>query len=224
MQNIIAIENGVTRHPLYRMKEPVNMTLAAGEHIAVVGRNGAGKSILVDTITGRWPLLMNEVKYDFSPSPSKMAYENIKYIAFRDSYGDADGNYYYQQRWNAHDLDETPLVRDLLPEATDSGLEKALYELFGMERMLDKHIILLSSGELRKFQLTKTLLSNPRVLIMDNPFIGLDAKTRDLLHTLLGELTKVTHLQVILILSKSDDIPAFITHVIPVEDRVCGKR
>ena len=70
MQNIIAIENGVTRHPLYRMKEPVNMTLAAGEHIAVVGRNGAGKSILVDTITGRWPLLMNEVKYDFSPSPS----------------------------------------------------------------------------------------------------------------------------------------------------------
>ena len=43
MQNIIAIENGVTRHPLYRMKEPVNMTLAAGEHIAVVGRNGAGK-------------------------------------------------------------------------------------------------------------------------------------------------------------------------------------
>ena len=43
MQNIIAIENGVTRHPLYRMKEPVNMTLAAGEHIAVVGRNGAAK-------------------------------------------------------------------------------------------------------------------------------------------------------------------------------------
>lgn len=224
MQNIIAIEDGVTRHPQYRMKEPVNMTLAAGEHIAVVGRNGAGKSILIDTITGRWPLLMNEVKYDFSPSSSKMAYENIKYIAFRDSYGDADGNYYYQQRWNAHDLDETPLVRDLLPEAADSVLKKVLYELFGMESMLDKHIILLSSGELRKFQLTKTLLSNPRVLIMDNPFIGLDAKTRDLLHILLGELTKVTHLQVILILSKSDDIPSFITHVIPVEDRICGKK
>lgn len=224
MQNIIAIENGVTRHPLYRMKEPVNMTLAADEHIAIVGRNGAGKSILVDTITGRWPLLMNAVKYDFSPSPSKMAYENIKYIAFRDSYGDSDGSYYYQQRWNAHDLDETPIVRDLLPQAANPELKKALYDLFGIESMLDKHIILLSSGELRKFQLTKTLLGNPRVLIMDNPFIGLDAKTRDQLHVLLSELTKVTHLQVILILSKTDDIPAFITHVIPVEDRVCGKK
>ena len=65
MQNIIAIENGVVRHPLYRMKKPINMTLAEGEHIAIVGPNGAGKSILVDTIIGRWPLLMNEVKYDF---------------------------------------------------------------------------------------------------------------------------------------------------------------
>ena len=80
MQNIIAIENGVVRHPLYRMKKPINMTLAEGEHIAIVGPNGAGKSILVDTIIGRWPLLMNEVKYDFSPSPSKMVYDNIKYI------------------------------------------------------------------------------------------------------------------------------------------------
>ena len=69
MQNIIAIENGVTRHPLYRMKEPVNMTRAAGEHIAVVGRNGAGKSIGVDTFAGRGPLFMNEVKYDFAASP-----------------------------------------------------------------------------------------------------------------------------------------------------------
>ena len=150
--------------------------------------------------------------------------ENLKYIAFRDSYGDADGNYYYQQRWNTHDLDETPVVRDLLPKATNPELKKTLYDLFDIETMLDKHIILLSSGELRKFQLTKTLLSNPRVLIMDNPFIGLDAKTRDQLHALLCELIRMTCLQVILVLSKIDDIPSLITHVTPVENRMCGDK
>ena len=31
MQNVITIENGVTRHPLYRMKEPVNLQIAAGD-------------------------------------------------------------------------------------------------------------------------------------------------------------------------------------------------
>lgn len=224
MQNVITIENGVTRHPLYRLKEPINLQIGKGEHVAIVGGNGAGKSLLVDTMTGRYPLLMNEVKYDFSPSHSNLVSDNIKYITFRDSYGDADGNYYYQQRWNSQDLDETPVVRDLLPECKNPELRDALYNLFGIEAMLDKHIILLSSGELRKFQLTKTLMSDPRVLIMDNPFIGLDAQTRQLLHELLKKLTEMTDLQVILILSKTDDIPAFITHVIPVADRVCGAK
>lgn len=224
MQKIIQIENGVPRHPMYRMKEPVTLTFTAGEHIAIVGPNGGGKSLLVDILTGRWPLLMNEVKYDFSPSVSPLACDNIKYITFRDSYGDSDANYYYQQRWNSQDLETTPIVGDLLPEAHDAQLKETLYELFGVESMLDKHIVLLSSGELRKFQLTKTLLTNPRVLILDNPFIGLDAGTRDLLQQLLCRLIEVTHLQVILVLSKTDDIPSFITHVVPVENVTCGPK
>ena len=224
MQPIIEITNGVPRHPLYRMKEPVNFCMERGEHIAITGSNAGGKSLLVDIITGRWPLLMNEVKYDFSPSESPLACDNIKYIAFRDSYGDSDGNYYYQQRWNSQDLETTPVVRELLPEAHDRQLRETLYELFGIEEMLDKYVVLLSSGELRKFQLTKTLLGNPRVLIMDNPFIGLDAKTRDLLQQLLQRLVEVTALQVILVLSKTDDIPSFITHVVPVDHITCDRK
>ena len=100
MQHIIEITNGVPRHPLYRMNHPVNLTIVSGEQVAIVGANGSGKSRLVDIITGRYPLLLNEVRYDFSPSPLKLVSENIKYITFRDSYGDSDGSYYYQQRWN----------------------------------------------------------------------------------------------------------------------------
>lgn len=223
-RKIIEIENGVPRHPQYRMKEPVHFCMEKGEHIAIVGPNAGGKSLLVDIITGRWPLLMNEVKYDFSPSASPLVCDNIKYITFRDSYGDSDGNYYYQQRWNSQDLETTPIVGELLPEAKDAQLKETLYHLFGIEEMLPKHIVLLSSGELRKFQLTKTLLSNPRVLIMDNPFIGLDANTRRLLQELLQRLVEVTQLQVILVLSKTDDIPPFITHVVPTDHIICGEK
>ena len=200
MQNIIEITNGVPRHPQFRMKEPVNLTIGKDEHVAIVGPNGGGKSRLVDILTGRWPLLMNEVKYDFSPSNSTMVCDNVKYIAFRDSYGDTDGNYYYQQRWNSQDLETAPIIADLLPDSVDDELKETLFELFGMKPLLDKHIVLLSSGELRKFQLTKTLLSNPRLLILDNPFIGLDASTRDMLQVLLTKLVGMTSLQIILVL------------------------
>lgn len=225
MQKIIEIRDGVTRNPAYRLDAPINLSIEAGENIAIVGPNAAGKSLLVDTLIGKYPLLRNEVKYDFSPSTSSSAYENIKYITFRDSYGEADSNYYYQQRWNSQDVDSSPVVSDCLPQTINSTLRDELFALFGMDTMLHKHMVLLSSGELRKFQLARVLLSNPRVLIMDNPFIGLDIQTREQLRVLLQELTKRSNLQVILVLSKTDDIPAFITHVIEVKDRkLYGKK
>lgn len=263
VQKIIEIKGGVARHPLYRMSKPIDFEVLAGEQIALVGDNGSGKSMFVDILTGKHALLpMNDVKYDFSPSKAKMVSDNIKYLTFRDSYGTSEGVYYYQQRWNSNDVDETPVVADLLAESfriADEGLTRKtvfdkfvvrdetpeqeaqrlaqeeadrkamhaelekvrdrLYEMFHLDQLLDKHIILLSSGELRKFQLTKTLLTNPRVIIMDNPFIGLDVNARKQLGDFLDVLTKETNVTVILVLSKTDDIPDFITHVVPVVNK-----
>ncbi|MCH4148073.1 MAG: ATP-binding cassette domain-containing protein [Prevotella sp.] len=229
-QRIIRIENGITRMPEWRMAEPVNFEACEGEQIAIVGPNGGGKSLLGDILVGRHPLLLHAPEYDFTPSKKEMVADNIKYITFRDSYGtENDRTYYLQQRWNQQEIDEnTPTVKSALEEAyllsgEDSeehrALQKHLYELFHLETLLDKYIILLSSGELRKFQLTKVLLSNPRVLIMDNPFIGLDAPTRNQLKELLRTLAKERALLTILILSKTDDIPDFITHIVEVRDR-----
>lgn len=233
MQNkVIEIVQGVTRHPLYRTKTPVDLCIRKGEQVAIVGENGSGKTRLVDILTGKLPLLRNEVAYDFSPSPYPLISDNIKSITFRDSYGDHDGTYYYQQRWNQHDIDESvPTVGQLLEECFRNNLNQdetanrrreelrdKLYSLFHLEDLVDKRIITLSSGELRKFQLTKTLLAAPKVLIMDNPYIGLDSGAREQLSELLTKLIEETDLQVILILSRVSDIPEFITHIIPVKD------
>ena len=216
-QYTFSIEEGVARNPLTRLAAPVTVDIGADEHIAIVGPNGAGKTLFVDMLLGKYPLREGTLRYDFAPSPTQTVYDNVKYIAFRDTYGAADANYYYQQRWNAHDQDEAPTVRETLGEVKDGPMSRELFELFGVEAMLDKKVILLSSGELRKLQLTKALLTAPRVLVMDNPFIGLDAPTRSLLTSLLERLTRMFGVQVILVLSMLDDVPAFITHVIPVD-------
>lgn len=216
-QNRLNITDGVARNPLVRLASPITAEIAADEHIAIVGPNGAGKSLFVDTLLGKYPLKEGSLRYDFSPSVTQTIYDNVKYIAFRDTYGVADANYYYQQRWNAHDQDDAPEVREMLGQIKDEALKDELFELFRIEPMLDKKIILLSSGELRKFQLAKTLLTAPKVLIMDHPFIGLDAPTRQLLFSLLERLTRRSSVQIILVLSMMNDIPSFITHVIPVD-------
>ena len=244
MQEIIHIENGVSKMPKWRMATPVNFTTADGEHIAVVGPNGGGKSMFIDMIVGRHPLFPDMARYDFSPSRKQLVSDNIKYITFRDTYGgDNDRTYFLQQRWNQMEIDaETPTAGQKLEEAflmagedtpERRRLQQHIYQLFCMEHLLDKYIILLSSGELRKFKLASTLFSAPRVLVMDNPFIGLDEETREQLKHLLGDLSRQQMsysdtdkqiplsqqpLQIILVLSKSDDIPDFITHVVEVRD------
>ena len=178
---------------------------------AVVGRNGSGKTQYIEQLR------------------RQVASDRLRYIAFSDSYGPAvDKAYYLQLRWNQHDIDpETPNVGTLLEKAyrlagedTEERrqLQRHLYDLFHMEPLLDKYVITLSSGELRKFQLTKTLFANPSLLIMDNPFIGLDAETRDQLKELLQLLAEKHRLDIILVLSKTDDIPTFVSEVIELRN------
>ena len=173
---------------------------------AIAGRNGSGKTLYVDQLR------------------KQLASDRVRYIAFTDSYGvNVDGQYYLQLRWNQHDIDhETPTVGELLQRAyllagedTEERrqLRDQLYALFHMEEFLDKYIITLSSGELRKFQLTKTLFADPKLLIMDNPFIGLDAETRDQLRDLLKLLAEERDMEIVLVMSKTDDIPSFVSEV-----------
>ncbi len=178
---------------------------------AVAGLNAAGKTQYIETLR------------------RQKSSDKIRYIAFTDSYGvNVDNQYYLQLRWNQHDIDhETPTVGELLIKAyqmtgDDSAVRRQLrdhlYELFGFDSMLDKYVISLSSGELRKFQLAKTLFANPSLLIMDNPFIGLDSATRDQLRTLLLSLSEQNGIEIILVLSKTDDIPDYTNEVIEIAD------
>lgn len=227
----IEMINARARKPEWSMAEPVNFTLEEGEHIAIVGRNGAGKSMFVDILTGRHPAFPDMVKYSFDEP-----YNNMKHITFRDTYGgDNDKTYFLQQRWNQMEIDEeTPTVGSKLEEAyrlagedtpERRALQQHIYKLFHLESLLDKYIILLSSGELRKYKLASSLFTNPKVLIMENPFIGLDAKTRDQLKVLMDMLAKEHGLQIILVLAKTDEIPEFITHIVEVKDlRVMSKK
>ncbi len=216
--------------PEWRLKAPVNFQLLEGEHIAIVGGNGSGKSKLVDMIIGKHPVYPDQARYDFGEGAKKLVSDNIKYITFRDSYGSYDGSYYLQQRWNQQEIDaSTPTVEHLLDDAyhysgEDTPERRAfrqhLYDLFDVSHLLDKYIILLSSGEMRKFQIIKMLISDPKILIMDNPFIGLDEATREQLADLLHTLSRERGLQIILVLTKHSDIPPFITHVWEMDDEV----
>ena len=101
-QNLITITQGVTRHPNYRLAEPLNLTIVKGQPLAICGPNGAGKSLLVDILTGAHPLLGDAMQVDFGGVHNNRMSDNIRLITFRDVYGGNEPAY-YQQRWNQAD-------------------------------------------------------------------------------------------------------------------------
>lgn len=235
MQSVISLQQGVARAREWQLAAPASFELCPGEHIAIVGRNGSGKSLLVDMLLGRHPLQAGQLTYDFAPSRTTGASDNISYLAFRDTYGPvADRSYYLQQRWNQTEFEEDAhtvgqrleRLRSTLPaaDAEYSQQLQALTSLFHLDELKDKNTILLSSGELRKLELIGALLRRPRVLIIDNPFIGLDADARREMTEALHSLTTNRALSVILIENEGDALPHFITHVVALKDKHVGPK
>lgn len=211
---IIKIEDAIPRIDTLKFRHPINWSIKENEHWAIIGPNGAGKTLFTDILTGKHALKSGKITNCYSQSISSL----IKCVAFRDIYSLTDvQNSYYQQRWNSGDEHEAPTVRNLFSGNRDRI--EHLISTFRIEDLINKPINLLSSGELRKALIVRSLLTQPKILILDNPFIGLDTKSRILLNQILNSLSQLDDLQIILVLSNPKDIPETITHVLPIKDK-----
>jgi molybdate transport system ATP-binding protein len=216
---LIHVSNAVLRNPELRFQSPVNFNLSANQHWAVVGPNGAGKTTFVNLLTGKLPLAEGAVEYSIDGDAP--LYEKVKVVSFCSIYTLADSRrLYYQQRWHSAEED-TPLVRDIVSRSGSEAEVQKLITLFEVENLLDKNIICLSSGELRKILIINALKSVPKVLILDNPYIGLDERSRMLLNDLLVQLAQAGGMQLALILSNPNEIPDVVTHVLPIANMRC---
>lgn len=213
--HLVKIEEAIPRIDDLKFVHPITWSVKDNEHWAVIGANGAGKTLLIDILTGRHALKSGRVKCMGGRSVNEL----VKSVAFRGIYSLTDiQNSYYQQRWNAGDEQDAPTVAGLFPKGEKAWVDN-LIQTFGIKDLTGKKINLLSSGELRKVLIIRSLLSNPRILILDNPFIGLDAKSRTLLNDVLGQLAQMKSLQIVLVLSHPKDLPNFITHILPVKKK-----
>jgi len=212
------MEGVIPRLPELRFKHPVNWNVYDGQQWALIGPNGAGKTLLTDFIQRRHALKEGNIFLNSKDGKEAL----VKSIAFKDIYSLTDcRNSFYQQRWHSGEAEDGAIVSDLIKDIPDSPEREQILSIFNMSEHLDKKMIFLSSGELRKFLIVRVLLTLPDVLILDNPFIGLDSASRTLLIELLERIIGLKHTNIILLLSNPADIPKFITDVLPIKDRTC---
>ena len=195
-------------------------TVREGEAWAVVGPTGSGKTTLAETLLGRhalrggtltWPLFD---RLRAAGRQADYASQVVAHVTFKeDSRLFSYAGRYYQQRYEfADSSSDTPVsLADFLSLGTPDE-RAAVCERFGLSGRLDQPFMTLSNGQTRRARLARAMLAKPELLVLDDPFIGLDAAARADLSNLLGEL--LDEGKRVVLVCREDMVPAWVTNVL----------
>lgn len=180
-----------------------HLSVAAGESWAFVGSNGSGKSALARALAGDLPLLSGQRESHFS-RVTRLSFEQLQKLV--------------SDEWQRNNTDllspgeedtgrtTAEIIQD---EVKDPARCARLAEQFGISALLDRRFKYLSTGETRKTLLCQALMTDPQLLILDEPFDGLDVNSRQQLAALLADLHSAG-ITLVLVLNRFDEIPEFV--------------
>ncbi|WP_417528782.1 molybdate ABC transporter ATP-binding protein ModF [Marinomonas shanghaiensis] len=185
----------------------IDWTIEPNQHWLITGTNGAGKSALAAVLAGVGEI-ENGTVTGLPQNVGLVSFEaQAELIAKELKKDDAD-------IMDVISLG-TPVHEMIFDYCQDTALAQALVEKFGLSQLLDRAFRKLSTGETRKVMLIRALANKPDLLILDEPFDGLDADTLAMLQAHLASIIDTTPM--ILVLNRFDEMPAFITHIAYVD-------
>lgn len=203
----------------------MSWSVKEGEQWAIVGGNGSGKSVLLETLAGRLVPRSGKIKRSTPPELVAADYTFNRIVR--------SAAQYYQQRYQSQDAEIAPTVREVLtnrlkpvgtidegsvilaPSAVPEEALAEISELLSLTHLLDHPFVTLSNGETRRMLLASSLLKNPRIVLFDYPFTGLDVFSRQVLKEAMTRMASEG--KTIILVTSPNEIPDFITHVLELE-------
>ena len=184
----------------------INLNVEEGSYTVIIGKTGSGKSTLIEHINGlllptHGEVLVNNVLIT-NPKSKKEKRELAKKLKVLRQ----DVAVLFQ--FSEQQLFETSVLKDIIFALLNYGISeeraiskaKELIKLVGLdESYLDKSPFELSGGEMRKVALCGVLALEPKVLILDEPTVALDYKSREEIMTMVKKLKDELNMTIVLI-------------------------
>ena len=188
----------------------ISFSVNEGDFVSIIGSNGAGKSTILKLILGE----LNQNKGEI-----KIFGENIKKFNRWNHIGYLEQNAYYKILNFPATVYETVMSNmfyDIglfkFPNKNHRAKVIKSLKLLGMEKYSNQTISKLSGGQIQRLFLARTLVANPKILILDEPTNGVDRETVDIIYNILTDLNKSKNISIIMV-----------THDIDIVSKISSK-
>jgi zinc transport system ATP-binding protein len=164
----------------------VDLTVAAGEAVAVLGSNGSGKTTLARGLLGLAKVLGGELQVLGSPVGALRERGRVGYVPQRHTISGAVPAT-VREVVGVGRLARRGLLRRLGP--ADRAAVTDAVAAVGLDDRLDDPVASLSGGQQRRVLVARALAAEPELLIMDEPTAGVDAANQEALAGVLGRIS-----------------------------------
>lgn len=177
----IEVQQVVKDYATVRAVDGVSLTATGGEILALLGPNGAGKSSLVRMMVGLTRPDSGTIHYFYDDREVASQLETAAFGYLPEDRG------LYQDRTLIDNLRYIANLRGLPKQEAEQSIEQWLARFFLTDRAKEP-MRQLSKGNQQKVQLIATLLHSPQLVVLDEPFSGLDPVNQEFVLTVLDEL------------------------------------
>jgi molybdate transport system ATP-binding protein len=212
---LVKLDNVSVRSSGKTILHDLDWEIHRDQNWAIVGPNGVGKSLLMQVVQGNLPCSAERVIYGGGSGALRVAQVSFelhhRLIAYEQD----------QEFFRQFSGDEGTTVKQLL-EGSSSIVEDGksladIVQVLDLNPLLDAPLVTLSNGEMRKVLIARALQKAPQILILDEPYDGLDVDSRQRLAEVVNSLARLGT-QILLVTHRIEEISDNITHLLCLKD------
>ncbi|MFT4412652.1 metal ABC transporter ATP-binding protein [Fredinandcohnia humi] len=209
--SVLSIRDLSFRYDEQTVLEDIHLTVPKGSFLAIVGPNGSGKTTLLKSILGLLKLQKGSIELFGTDITNFRDWEKIGFVSQKANSFNSGFPATVFEVVSSGLTSKIGLFRFLKKEHKRK-IEQVLASV-GMEEFQNRNIGELSGGQQQRVFIARALVSEPELLILDEPTVGVDAKTVQTFYNMLEDINKNHGITLILVTHDVGTITDKVTHV-----------
>ncbi|WP_369902595.1 metal ABC transporter ATP-binding protein [Bacillus manliponensis] len=211
MKYILEIEDLTFRYEDRNVLEHINLQVPNGAFLGLVGPNGSGKSTLLKCILGILKPKEGNIRLFDIDSKKFRDWNKVGYVSQKANSFNSGFPATVFEVVSMGLVSKKGLFR-FLTKADKEKVKEAIANV-GMSDFIDRNIGELSGGQQQRVFIARALVSNPQLLILDEPTVGIDVKNVESFYDMLEHLNKNLGITLILVTHDMGAVTEKVTHV-----------